>query len=168
MCASLSVDTFVRFPIFLRAHGHIIPLFFPTITRRLIAPRLKRRGVFIETEIEYRVGAYFVLACNVLRVDWRRLVKMTNRDVSERRAKWQKESMAEDEKEGHKRAYGPLMSFLRLLRMTKVELLAQFLALLYQYTHWIIYTPICSCLYHLFIGDLFRTYFLTSVTDGAY
>lgn len=134
---------------------------------RLIAPRLKRRGVFIETEIEYRVGAYFVLACNVLRVDWRRLVKMTNRDVAERRARWQKESMAEDEKEGHKRRYGPFVSFLRLLRMTRIELLAQFLALLYH-THWIIYTPICFVLYNVFIGDLFRTYFLTSVTDGTY
>lgn len=28
--------------------------------------RLKRRGVFIESEIEYRVGPYFVLAMNVV------------------------------------------------------------------------------------------------------
>ena len=95
-------------------------------------------------------------------------MKMTNRDVSERRSRWKKESIAEDMREGHKRRYGPFMSFLRLLRMTKIEFLAEFLALLYH-THWIIYTPICSVLYHnLFLGDLFRTYFLSSVTDGKY
>jgi hypothetical protein len=132
---------------------------------RLLTPRLKRRGIFIETEIEYRVGAYFVLAVNVLRVDWRRLVKMTHGDVTERRAKWIKESEAEDAKEGVKRFYGPLSSLIRLSRMTNIEILGQFISTLY-YFHWTIYTPICLFLYHFVMGEMFRKYFLSSVTDG--
>ncbi|KAL3906036.1 MAG: hypothetical protein SGARI_004182, partial [Bacillariaceae sp.] len=134
---------------------------------RLLTPRLKRRGIFIETEIEYRVGAYFVLAVNVLRVDWRRLVKMTNRDVRERRAKWIKEAEADDAKEGVKRFYGPLSSLIRLSRMTSIEILGQFIAVLY-YFHWSIYTPICLFLYHFGLGEMFRKYFLSSVTDEIF
>lgn len=132
---------------------------------RLLTPRLKRRGVFIETEIEYRVGPYFVLAVNVLRVDWRRLLKMTNRDVAERSAKWKRVAESEDAKEGVTRRYGPFASFIRLTKMTRMEILAQFLAWMY-FTHWAVYTPVCWLLYRFLIGETFRKYFLTSVTDG--
>jgi Tfp pilus assembly protein PilZ len=134
---------------------------------RLLTPRLKRRGVFIETEIEYRLGAYFVLAVNVLRVDWRRLVKMTHRDVTERRVKWIKDSESEDAKEGVTRYYGSIASLIRLSRMTSVEMLAQFISILFH-THWAIFTPICMFLYHFGLGEMFRRYFLSSVTDGKY
>lgn len=132
-----------------------------------MTPRLKRRGVFIETEIEYRVGAYFVLAVNILRVDWRRLVRMAHKDVVERRAKWIKEAASEDAKEGVTRLYGPIASLIRLSRMTKMEVLAQFISLLF-YTHWSIFTPICMFLYHFVMGETFRMYFLSSVTDGKF
>jgi hypothetical protein len=121
--------------------------------------------VFIETEIEYRVGAYFVLAVNVLRVDWKRMLRMTNRDVLERKAKWRKEVEAEDAKEGHTSNFGPLANLVRLSRMTSMEMLGQFLALLY-YTHWVIYTPVCFIMYNFLMGETFRRYFLSSVTDG--
>ncbi|KAG7365016.1 protein of unknown function DUF4782 containing protein [Nitzschia inconspicua] len=134
---------------------------------RLLTPRLKRRGVFIETEIEYRVGAYFVLAVNILRVDWRRLVKMTHKDVVERRAKWVKESESDDAKEGVTRHYGPIASLIRVSRMTRMEMLAQFISLLYH-THWTFFTPICMLLYHLVMGETFRMYFLSSVTDEIF
>lgn len=126
---------------------------------------MKRRGVFIESEIEYRVGAYFVLAVNVVRVDWRRLVKISYRDVAERRAKWLKIAESDDAKEGVTRRYGPIATLMRLSRMTSMEVLAGFLALLY-YTHWIVYTPVCWFLYRYLIGETFRKYFLSSVTDG--
>ena len=128
---------------------------------------MKRRGVFIESEIEYRVGPYFVLAVNVLRIDWERLVKMTNRDVAERRAKWLKIAESDDAKEGIIRSYGPLRNLMRLSRMTSMEVLAGFLALLHH-THWVVYTPICWFLYTFLIGEMFRKYFLSSVTDGKF
>ena len=106
-----------------------------------------------------------MLAVNVLRVDWRRLVKMTNRDVTERRDKWLKIAESDDAKEGVVRRHGPLENLIRLSRMTSMEVLAGFLAGLY-YTHWSVYTPICWFLYTFLIGETFRKYFLSSVTDG--
>jgi hypothetical protein len=134
----------------------------------LLKPRLKRRGIEIETEIEYRVGAFFVLGVNVKTVNWRRLVKTANRDVAERKSRWSKENEADEEgKETNQ--MGVVLSFVllcyRLTRMTKYEVLAQYLAWCY-YFHWIIYTPICFILYHTFLGGTFRDYFLTSVADG--
>jgi len=46
-----------------------------------------------------------------------------------------------------------------------MEMLAQFISLLY-YTHWSIFTPICMLLFHFVMGETFRKYFLSSVTDG--
>ena len=137
---------------------------------RLLTPRLKRRGVTIETEIEYRVGPYFVLAVNVLTIDWGRVVKMTNRDVAERKSKWLKSKHESgEEEESKEKEAGVVISFVqalcRLSRLTRNEVLAQLLAWLY-YTHWIIYTPICWFLYHFAIGTCFRSYFLSSVADG--
>ena len=130
---------------------------------------MKRRGVFIESEIEYRVGPYFVLAVNVLGVDWKRVVKMTYRDVAERRAKWIKIAESGDAKEGVTRRYygGPVASLMRLSKMTSMEVLAGILAAFYH-THWVIYTPICWFLYRFLIGETFRKYFLSSVTDGKH
>ena len=128
--------------------------------------RLKRRGVFIESEIEYRVGPYFVLAVNILSVDWTRLLKITYRDVLDRRLKWIKTAESDDTK-GVTRRYGPLASIMRLSKMTSMEVLANFLAVLYH-TNWVIYTPICWFLYRFLIGEIFRKYFLSSVTDGKF
>jgi hypothetical protein len=135
---------------------------------RLLTPRLKRRGVTIETEIEYRVGPYFVLAVNIETIDWGRLVKMTCRDVADRKSKWTDKQISDDSQEPMGRT-GVLVSFVTLCyhlsRLTKYEVLAQVLAWLY-YFHWVISTPICFVLYHCFLGSTFRTYFLSSVADG--
>lgn len=133
----------------------------------LLTPRLKRRGVIIETEIEYRVGPYFVLAVNIQNVHWRRLVKTANRDVAERRSRWQQEIEA-DEKENKNNSSRTVCDLLpkcfRLVRLTRIEVLAELLAWMYN-LHWVLYTPVCFMLYHLF-PKTFRTYFLSSVADG--
>ena len=49
---------------------------------------MKRRGITIETEIEYRVGPYFVLAVNIRSVDWGKLIKATQKDVVMRESRW--------------------------------------------------------------------------------
>ena len=129
---------------------------------RLLTPKLKKRGVSIETEIEYRVGPYFVLAINFGKIDWRRLVKSANRDVAERRSRWERDRDTEDTEKASQRARNLVSLF---LFGSRDEVLAQFLALLY-YFHWIFYTPICFVLYHVFLGQTFRSYFLSSVADG--
>mmetsp|Transcript_33566 Transcript_33566/g.36142 ORF Transcript_33566/g.36142 Transcript_33566/m.36142 type:complete len:353 (+) Transcript_33566:1717-2775(+) len=84
---------------------------------------------------------------------------MTNRDFADRRDKWVKSAES--------RRHGPLENLIRLFRMTSIEVLAGFLALLY-YTHWSVYTPICWFLYTFLIGETFRKYFLSSVTDEIF
>ena len=132
-----------------------------------MTPRLRRRGVVIETEIEYRVGPYFVLAVNILNVHWRRLVRVAHRDVAERRAKWKIEQESEDPKKAKKtRTAGIVETCVRLTRLTRIEVLAQVLAWMYH-LHWVVFTPICFTLYQLF-PKTFRTYFLSSVADGKF
>ena len=126
----------------------------------------------IETEIEYRVSAYFVLGVNVRRIDWGKLVRSTNREVAERKERWRKEKIAHNQgsesKEGEQKV-GVVRSFCNhiygLMRLTSNEVLAQVLAWLYL-THWAIYTPICWFLYTFVIGAAFRNYFLSAVADG--
>jgi hypothetical protein len=131
---------------------------------RLLTPRLKRRGITIATEIEYRVGPYFVLAVNIESIDWGKLIRATHRDVAERKLKWDKDQDVVQTGQA-----GVLVCFVvlcyRLSRMTKYEVLAQCLAWLY-YFHWVIYLPICFVSYHLFLGSTFRTFILSSVADG--
>lgn len=128
---------------------------------RLLSPRLKRRGVDIETEIEYRVGPYFVLAVNVRRVHWRRLVRVASRDAAESR---NLEIQRDSGIKGSSVILSFVQSCLRLTKLTRFEALAQFLAWMYLF-HWMIYTPICFFLYVLF-PKTFRTYFLQGVADG--
>ena len=49
---------------------------------RLMEPQLKPRGVTIQTIIEYREGQYFVLAVNILKIDWILLMKWVAVQVS--------------------------------------------------------------------------------------
>mmetsp|Transcript_16627 Transcript_16627/g.33676 ORF Transcript_16627/g.33676 Transcript_16627/m.33676 type:complete len:1100 (+) Transcript_16627:209-3508(+) len=52
---------------------------------RLMGPQLELRGVSIHTEIEYRVGPYFVLAVNVLDIDWMVFMEHTHDMVLKQR-----------------------------------------------------------------------------------
>jgi len=136
---------------------------------RLLTPRLKRRGVSIETEIEYRVGPYFVLAVNVKEIDWVRIVKSAHKDVADAKSKWQQEQEEGKEDEEKLERPGVVLSFLQhcygLSKLTRLEVMAQVLAWCY-YLHWSLYTPLCFLLYHSILGELFRNYFLATVSDG--
>jgi hypothetical protein len=91
----------------------------------LLKPRLKRRGVTIETEIEYRVGPYFVLAVNITTIDWRRLIRATHRDVNLRKVRWEENRRNENFEHEEGEMKGPLMRwmeyFKRLFRLTKYD-----------------------------------------------
>lgn len=146
-----------------------------------MAPQLKRRGVIIETEIEYRVGPYFVLAVNVKSIEWSKLIKYSNRLVTKRYHQWVEQQARRDElreelatEEGQPTknqlvggVRGMYRSFRSLFLMTKIECLAQFLAWMY-YVHWTISTPLCMILYKFFSRSTVTKYILTSVADGKF
>jgi hypothetical protein len=142
---------------------------------RLLIPRLKRRGVTIETEIEYRVGPYFVLAVNIKSIDWRKLIKTTYRDVLKRQARWQDEL---DTKAAQDNVVVPkatlrqkLLAFpTRLYNISIFDAIAYTMAFLYCYMPWVISLPVCwvaySCVWGL--GSEIRQFILVSVADGIF
>jgi hypothetical protein len=135
---------------------------------------LKRRGVTIGTEIEYRVGGYFVLAVNINTVDWARLIKTNNKDLKARKAKWKKESTHkqhdEDAEDPNKGRLSVLFSILvafcrRLSSFTKYDLIDHILAWFF-YVHWLVYLPICKLAYASpGIGMTIRKFIISSAID---
>ena len=126
----------------------------------------------IQTEIEYRVGPYFILAVNVESIDWIRLIKYTHRDVMKRARDWNdKRGETEDADSGETtnlcvrvfRNCVAQVSHLKLLTLTDV--IARALSYLY-YVHWAISVPICFVAYRLIIPSGMRRYILSTVTDG--
>ena len=153
---------------------------------RLLGPTLKSRGVTIQTEIEYRQGAYFVLAVNIEEINWRLFMRHTNQEVRDRRRRW-RESMARRNDaltkslinrnggDAKSEADYPEKDFgWRVLRIMHRFYLPSFydcigmcLSGLY-YIHWIISVPICMVCYHLFLGQVMKRYILTSTTDDIF
>jgi hypothetical protein len=139
---------------------------------RLLTPRLKRRGVTIETEIEYRVGPYFVLAINIQSIEWRRLIKATHRDVMLRKARWEQERQVDElEKKEEPAKVGLFKSIVdyinRLRNITLFDFFAQMFATLYH-LHWTIYLPICWMSYYSVLGSSLRQFIISSVTDEIF
>jgi hypothetical protein len=117
------------------------------------------------------VGPYFVLAVNIATIDWRRLLRATHRDVNLRKARWEQKRHDEDvEHEDEKKVFlRRWMEYLkRLFRMTRYDVVAQFLAWLY-YVHWTIYLPICLVSYYVLgLGQTIRSFIISSVTDEIF
>lgn len=125
----------------------------------------------IETEIEYRVGPYFVLAVNVSSIDWTRLIKATHKDVELRKARWmkeRKEQSDDDQPNGREsllmccRRYG-----LRIRDMSLNEWIEQSFYAFY-FLHWMIYIPLCYVMYYGFLGHSIRNFIISSVTDEIF
>lgn len=136
---------------------------------RLLTPRLKRRGVTIGTEIEYRVGGYFVLAVNINTIDWARLVRTSNRDLRSRKAKWKRDGRHEDEEEERSGRWHVVVVlaafFRRLLSLSRYDVVDQVLSFLYRF-HWIIYLPLCKLAYRSpGIGSAIREFIISSAID---
>ncbi|KAL7565140.1 hypothetical protein ACA910_021520 [Epithemia clementina (nom. ined.)] len=150
---------------------------------RLLTPRLKRRGVTIETEIEYRVGPYFVLAVNVLRIDWRQLLKATHKVVRLQHERWERSQeeekqhhLQQQQDEGGDHQPPPHPSLLvqckeyliHLYQLTRLDFVAHIFSWLYRNTHWLFYQPLCILCYHTFFGSLIRHFILSSVSDEIF
>ncbi|CAB9525982.1 expressed unknown protein [Seminavis robusta] len=142
---------------------------------RLLKPKMKRRGVTIETEIEYRIGPYFVLAVNILSIDWGRLIVATKKDVVIRESRWQAMQRRKALEEGAEANADAEESrwrkrwemFCHFTRMTRFDMIAQVLSWLH-YCHWIIYWPVCTFYYYTFMGSTIRSFIISSVTDEIF
>jgi len=154
---------------------------------RLMIPQLKRRGVMIETEIEYRVGPYFILAVNVKKINWQKLIKFTHRDVLRRRQDWKQDQArrlelraehsaatgSDDEKTepGTIEATNVFLQFfdifLMMWKFTATEMVALFLSSMY-YVHWTISLPLCEIFYNFLLRTEMRRYVLSTVTDDIF
>ena len=158
-------------------------------------PQLEQRGVTIQTEIEYRVGQYFVLAVNVLQIDWILLMDHTQKMLARRRTKWirdqrmrlEKDSLVEKVgKDRWKNKYGrdgggggkkktrnkkkSFHEFLVAIRRrfpSRNEVVAHFLTLMNR-LHFIIAIPLLHLCYSLFFKYAVDKYILTVVTDGMF
>lgn len=124
--------------------------------------------MLIETEIEYRVGGYFVLAVNLTSIDWARLIKTNRQDLMARQAKWRRKH-PEDDLDGQKHSFlkRRLKFWRQLLSLTTFDIIAQVLAWFYH-LHWIIYLPMCTILYRSPLGLTIRKFILSSVTDEIF
>jgi hypothetical protein len=138
----------------------------------LLTPRLKRRGVTIGTEIEYRVSGYFVLAVNINSVDWARLIKTNSKDLRARRAKWKKDTKHDEHDEEHAGRWHFLVLFVafcrRLFSLSEYDIVDHVLSWLCHF-HWIIHLPICKIAYKLpGIGSTIREFIISSAIDEIY
>ena len=136
---------------------------------RLLSPRLKRRGVAIETEIEYRVGGYFVLAVNINAIDWLQLMKANVVDVTNRMRRWKREDALRNEDVKAKTWFWHrwYMYVRQVLFLTWFDVLTRALSLLYHF-HWSISIPICWLAYHSPLATTIRMFILSSVTDEIF
>jgi hypothetical protein len=130
-----------------------------------------RRGVTIETEIEYRVGPYFVLAVNIKTIDWWKLIKTTRKDTLQRQARWEKERRKTENVDLDSKIKGAVFrkrwSFLYgYFRLSTFDMIERTFALLY-YVHWSIYLPICWFFYYVFMGPI-RHFILATVADEIF
>jgi len=149
---------------------------------RLMVPRLKRRGVTIETEIEYRVGAYFVLAANVKTIDWVKLMKYSKRDKEARQKKWKEEQVRRDklregtaeegkaddiDDSGASKVSRIVLFFQRMRAITMFEVIANCLAWL-DCLPLIISVPFCWIMYHCFMKATVKIFILSTAADRKY
>jgi len=146
---------------------------------RLISPVLKRRGVLIDTEIEYRVGPYFVLAVNIKSIDWPKLMKYSKRLVERCFKEWEDNQNRrynslneEGEPECARRAEMSPISYLQnkwmyARSMHGNEFIANFLGLLHHFPK-IISVPLCWFLFHWIIPSVITKYILEGVADEIF
>eukprot|EP00978_Attheya_sp_CCMP212_P000338 scaffold687_cov44-Attheya_sp.AAC.1 len=152
---------------------------------RVLEPQLRLRGVAIQTEIEYRVGSFFVLSVNVTSIDWILLMEHTHNELALRKRRWeehrrrkltllqnlsasmllQKKEDDEDDDESRMKLLKHKINTLR--SVTGDQAVQQMLAWLHK-LHWIISVPFCTFWYYVCLRTTVRKYILASVTDDIF
>jgi hypothetical protein len=147
-----------------------------------MGPQLQLRGVAIQTEIEYRSGQYFVLAVNVLHIDWILLFDHTAKQLARGKRRWQREQRLREQRspsviaasaasketpKKRRRSFKGLLIATRMRFPSRNEVVAQFLALMDRF-HFIISLPLVNILYYTFCKYMVDKYILTVVTDDIF
>ena len=146
---------------------------------RLMAPQLELRGVTIHTEIEYRAGPYFVLAVNVLEIDWILLMDHTRKMLVRQRRKWTRDqrirkerssthvrSGADGSKKKKKKKLEHYLVSIRYHFPSRNEIVGQILAFMNR-LHFIFAIPLLHIFYSIpFVSYAVNKFILTVVTDG--
>ena len=92
----------------------------------------------INTEIEYRKGAFFILSVNVLSIDWIILMKYFHKLAKKRKEAWAKSGSPDDSAEGKEHSITNITSIFS--KYTLFEVIERCLCGLY-YVHWVISVP---------------------------
>lgn len=147
-----------------------------SVSYRLMVPRLKKRGVAIETEIEYRVGAYFVLAANIKSIDWVKMMQYSKKDKDIRRRNWEAQQSrrnklregtgdeADSTDDEPSRMSRVVQSYHRVRSITAFEVIATCLAWL-DYLPRIVSVPFCWITYHFFLKSTMKIFILSTAAD---
>ena len=131
---------------------------------RLMEPQLKPRGVTIQTDIEYREGPYFVLAVNIVDVDWLLLMKwVAERDFVAALSHTIKEKQ---EKKTLRQFVQAFLARLRLRFPSRDEVVAWFLVLLHRRVPAVIAVSILRICYMLFMSYAVNKFILSSISSG--
>ena len=122
---------------------------------------MKKFGTEVQTDIEYRNNAFFVLSVNVLSIDPILLMKHFHGSAKKRRDAWLKRECPADES-----------SFKRCLqrvfyKYTIFEFIEQVLSVFYH-LHWAISVPLCTLLYKSFLRTSINLFIVTAVTDDFF
>mmetsp|Transcript_37812 Transcript_37812/g.85087 ORF Transcript_37812/g.85087 Transcript_37812/m.85087 type:complete len:915 (+) Transcript_37812:113-2857(+) len=115
---------------------------------RLMGPSLLSRGVKIQTDIEYREGAYFVLAVNILSIDWKLLLTW----VAEEQRELKKSRVVDGKTTSKKktRSLTEIVQSFTYFFPTFNELLAYLLTCMHQLPS-IVSVPVLRLAYALFL-----------------
>mmetsp|Transcript_1092 Transcript_1092/g.1995 ORF Transcript_1092/g.1995 Transcript_1092/m.1995 type:complete len:776 (-) Transcript_1092:1102-3429(-) len=143
---------------------------------RLMEPQLKPRGVTIQTVIEYREGQYFVLAVNILGIDWIPLMKwvaeqhVTNPNVALGQSrKDNSPGSSPGAKKKKKTMHDMVKTFLVEMRRrfpSRNEVVAYFLFFVYRRIHVFVAVPLLRICYFIFLRYGVNKFILNAVTDG--
>lgn len=142
----------------------------PVALLSLTPQKLKRVGVGVDIEIEYRVGPYFVLAVNIKTIQWRKIMAYSHKETLRRKQKWAQEQNRRDELNAEQEKPSKLRRSVQWLqtlrRLTIFEVIAQQLSWLNHFP-LIISIPICWILYYFLFDATMRRFILITVTNGT-
>lgn len=128
---------------------------------RLFPAQLRRFGAEINTEIEYRKGAFFILSVNVLSIDWIILMKYFHKLAKKRKEAWAKSGSPDDSAEGKEHSITNITSIFS--KYTLFEVIERCLCGLY-YVHWVISVPFFFLVERL-CSRTIKRFIITAVTD---
>lgn len=146
---------------------------------RLMEPQLKHRGVSILASIEYREGQYFVLAVNILEIDFQLLMtwvakqQQTHPNLALGQSRrWQGDAtQAKKKKQTIQYRIKAFLTNMRQRFPSRNEVIQSILFYMYRMQHvsvlGLLVVPILQMSYFLFLKYAVDKFVLNAVTDGT-